>query len=160
MWETWPKDSRFSVVHFKTDEACVAFRVVAFPRERYCVTLSANAYKLQNLTFTWNTQNWTNSNPTYPTSSSKQETFTNLKHLQFARPPFLRNSSSTNFSLMPVFSHILRISDMHRRGFRLKCSFPAWIVRLCCDQSHRKWRCWLSSAEKAYMLQKSITARQ
>lgn len=73
--------------------------------------------------------------------------------LQLARSPLFLKSLSSNRPWIPVFSHILRISDMQSFGLALKNSFPALMVRLCCFQSQRYWSCWLSNAEKAYMLE-------
>lgn len=74
------------------------------------------------------------------------------KHSQLALSPLLRKSPSSGFSVSPVFSHILWISDMHSLGFRRKKSRPCRIVRLCWFQSHRFCRFWLLMAENAYML--------
>lgn len=49
------KDSRFFVVHFKTDEASVTLRLIAFPCQSYVVTPSAIANEIQNFMFTWKT---------------------------------------------------------------------------------------------------------
>lgn len=73
---------------------------------------------------------------------------------QLALSPLLRKSPSSGFSVRPVFSHILWISDMHSLGFRRKKSLPCRIVRLCWFQSHRFCRFWLLMAENAYMLGK------
>lgn len=74
------------------------------------------------------------------------------KYSQLACSPLLRKSPSSGFSVLPVFSHILWISDMHSLGFRRKKRRPFRIARLCWFQSHRFCRFWLLMAENAYML--------
>lgn len=74
------------------------------------------------------------------------------KNSQLALSPLLRKSPSSGFTVMPVLSHILWISDMQSLGFRRKKRRPFRIVRLCWFQSHRYCRCWLLMAENEYML--------
>lgn len=74
------------------------------------------------------------------------------EYSQLALSPLFRKSPSSGFSVLPIFSHILWISDMHSLGFRRKKRRPFRIVRLCWFQSHRLCRFWLLMAENAYML--------
>lgn len=138
--------SRFLVVDDEADQAFVSRRPVVLPRQPNSMAGCDVGLELQDVTFTCLNRRILNEASACWAKDDVE------KHSQLALSPLLRKSPSSGFSVLPVFSHILWISDMHSLGFRRKKSRPCRIVRLCWFQSHRFCRFWLLMAEKAYML--------
>lgn len=146
-------NSRFLVVDDEADQVSIVWQLVTLPHHLDSMACCDVGFKFKDVTFTCCEKAALSMRHIYEVF--KQIDAPDLmgrRYSQLALSPLLRKSPSSGFTVMPVLSHILWISDMQSLGFKRKNKRPFRIVRLCWFQSHRCCRFWLLMAENAYML--------